>query len=181
MAEVNASIENADVKSPVWNARALCTNNRVLKLTSFQIIQNETEDVQEQNLLCNMDQSLCNVDQIPTSNVTHTRGNHESGQNGNLESRDNGIANDEMENIMVHEVPQESRNEANRVEANMVDSDLKRKRSQCEGETRANLGSIDDDVFANKFLNIVSTLENANNDHETNGDVQGENGYEKTT
>ena len=81
----------------------------------------------EMKSLCNVDQLLCNVDKILTSNVMHTNGNHESGKNGNHESGDNGVVNNGMEITMVHEVLQES---LSNVRAEMVESDLKEKRSQ---------------------------------------------------
>ena len=63
----------------------------------------------------------------------------------------NGVKHDGKENFMV-----------SRSEANMV-----------KGEFGENLGLIDDDDFSDKFLAIVSTLENTNIDHGTS-DVQGE-------
>ena len=88
------------------------------------------------------------MDNQLTPIVTQTSGNHVSG--------DNEVKHDGKENFMVEEVSQESRNETNMV----------------EGEFGAK-GSIDDEDFSDKFLAIVSTLENTNSDHGTS-DVQGE-------
>ena len=63
MAEVSTLIDNADAENTVWNATALCTNNRIFKLTSLSIIQHEADDVQERNLSGNMEvKSVCNVE-----------------------------------------------------------------------------------------------------------------------
>ena len=91
---------NADIRSTVWDARALCKNSRVFKLTNVQAIQHVVDDVQNQ--------SLCNVDNQLAPNGTHTTGNHVSG--------DNVVKHDGKENFMIEEVSQESRNEINMVE-----------------------------------------------------------------